>query len=117
MLGLAWRRGTAIAALGLGLLPLSCLRAPLTDEAMSDGDGEAVGSTGEPTDDTDDTDDPDDTDDTDDTACHASYDPCLPVVDDIDCPEVVALGLAPVTVIGPDEYGLDADGDGIGCED
>lgn len=103
MLGLAWRGGTAIAA--LGLLPLSCLRAPLTDEAMSDGDSEAVGSTGERT------------DDTDDTACHASYDPCLPVVDDLDCPEVVALGLAPVTVLGPDAYGLDADGDGIGCED
>lgn len=103
MLGLAWHRGTAIAA--LALLPLSCLRAPLTDEAMSDGDSEAVGSTGEPT------------DDTGDNACHASYDPCLPVVGDLDCPEVVALGLAPVIVIGPDEYGLDADDDGIGCED
>jgi hypothetical protein len=28
-------------------------------------------------------------------------------------PEYVA---GPITVVGPDEYGLDADGDGIGCE-
>lgn len=48
--------------------------------------------------------------------CHASYDPCLPIVDDLNCPDVVALGAAPVMVIGPDDYGLDADDDGIGCE-
>lgn len=49
--------------------------------------------------------------------CHPSYTPCLPLVDDLDCPDVVALGLAPVTVVGEDVYGLDADGDGVGCED
>lgn len=49
-------------------------------------------------------------------ACHGSYDPCLPVVDDLDCADVIAMGSAPVAVLGPDEYGLDADGDGWGCE-
>lgn len=49
-------------------------------------------------------------------ACHASYSPCLPITDDLDCPDIVALGLAPVEVSGPDDYGLDADGDGLGCE-
>lgn len=49
-------------------------------------------------------------------ACHASYEPCLPVVDDLDCSDVRDLGLGPVVVIGADAYGLDADGDGIGCE-
>lgn len=48
--------------------------------------------------------------------CHPSYDPCLPIVGDLDCPEVRAMGLAPVHVIGPDEYRLDGDHDGIGCE-
>lgn len=48
--------------------------------------------------------------------CHPSYSPCLPLVDDLDCPDVVALGLAPVTLVGADDYGLDADADGIGCE-
>jgi hypothetical protein len=48
--------------------------------------------------------------------CHPSYVPCLPVVDDLDCPDVVALDAAPVTVNGPDDYGLDSDHDGIGCE-
>jgi hypothetical protein len=51
-----------------------------------------------------------------DPTCHASYDPCLPVADDLDCTDVRALGLAPVTVIGDDVYELDADGDGLGCE-
>ncbi len=48
--------------------------------------------------------------------CHPSYSPCLPLVDDLNCADVVALGAAPVTVLGPDDYGLDADHDGIGCE-
>jgi micrococcal nuclease len=48
--------------------------------------------------------------------CHPSYSPCLPIVDDLDCPDVRALGKAPVTVKGPDDYRLDRDGDGIGCE-
>jgi micrococcal nuclease len=48
--------------------------------------------------------------------CHPSYDPCLPIVDDLDCAEVRAMGAAPVTVKGPDEYMLDAEEDGLGCE-
>jgi hypothetical protein len=38
-------------------------------------------------------------------------------VSDLDCPEVVAMGKAPVTVKGPDDYRLDgSDNDGHGCE-
>jgi micrococcal nuclease len=48
--------------------------------------------------------------------CHPSYDPCLPIVNDLNCPDVRALGLAPVHVIGPDDYRLDSDHDGVGCE-
>jgi endonuclease YncB( thermonuclease family) len=48
--------------------------------------------------------------------CHPSYDPCLPIVGDLDCPDVRAMGKAPVSVIGPDAYRLDRDNDGIGCE-
>lgn len=48
--------------------------------------------------------------------CHPSYDPCLPIVGDLDCPDVRAMGLAPVRVIGRDDYRLDGDHDGIGCE-
>ena len=48
--------------------------------------------------------------------CHPSYDPCLPIVSDLDCPDVKAMGAAPVDVIGPDEYRLDRDKDGLGCE-
>ena len=48
--------------------------------------------------------------------CHPSYDPCLPIVGDLDCPDIRAMGLDPVTVIGPDSYRLDGDHDGIGCE-
>lgn len=48
--------------------------------------------------------------------CHPSYSPCLPIVDDLDCPDVRAMGKAPVKVKGPDDYRLDGDGDGIGCD-
>ncbi|MFI1240726.1 hypothetical protein [Nocardia salmonicida] len=51
--------------------------------------------------------------------CHGSYTPCLPVVSDVDCEGGSGNGpvyTGRVTVIGPDEYGLDRDGDGIGCE-
>jgi endonuclease YncB( thermonuclease family) len=48
--------------------------------------------------------------------CHPSYEPCLPIVADMNCPAVRAMGAAPVTVIGPDEYRLDGNHDGIGCE-
>jgi endonuclease YncB( thermonuclease family) len=48
--------------------------------------------------------------------CHASYSPCLPVVGDLDCADVRALGVAPVRVLGSDPYRLDGDDDGYGCE-
>lgn len=48
--------------------------------------------------------------------CHPSYSPCLPIVDDLDCTDVRAMGKAPVTIKGPDVYRLDRDGDGLGCE-
>jgi micrococcal nuclease len=50
--------------------------------------------------------------------CHPAYDPCLPIVRDLNCPAVRALGKAPVTVKvrGVDPYHLDGDRDGIGCE-
>jgi len=48
--------------------------------------------------------------------CHPSYDPCVPDGPDLDCPDIRAMGLAPVDVIGPDEYRLDGDHDGQGCE-
>jgi micrococcal nuclease len=50
------------------------------------------------------------------SSCHPSYSPCLPVVADLDCPEVRAMGKAPVKVKGPDVYRLDRDHDGLGCE-
>ena len=53
-------------------------------------------------------------------SCHPSYDPCLkPDASDYDCaggsgdgPEYTGY----VTVKGPDDYDLDSDGDGTGCE-
>ena len=51
-----------------------------------------------------------------DADCHPSYDPCLPIVADLDCPDVRAMGLDPVQVIGPDDYRLDGNHDGVGCE-
>lgn len=48
--------------------------------------------------------------------CHASYTPCLPIVSDLDCADVRSMGAAPIRVRGADEYELDRDGDGIGCE-
>ncbi|HET7026976.1 MAG TPA: thermonuclease family protein [Candidatus Limnocylindrales bacterium] len=50
------------------------------------------------------------------TGCSPSYTPCLPIVGDLDCADVRALGKAPVTVVGPDVYRLDGDGDGRGCD-
>lgn len=48
--------------------------------------------------------------------CHPSYSPCLPIVADLDCAEVRAIGAAPVTVKGPDDYELDPAEDLLGCE-
>ncbi len=52
--------------------------------------------------------------------CHPSYIPCLtPCIGDYDCRGGSGNGpnyTGRVQVIGWDEYGLDRDGDGIGCE-
>lgn len=45
--------------------------------------------------------------------CNPNYSPCVPNVNyNLDCNDVSG----PVNVIGYDEYFLDADGDGVGCE-
>lgn len=44
--------------------------------------------------------------------CAVGYQPCLPVVADLDCPQI----RQQVTVTGEDQYGLDRDGDGLGCQ-
>jgi len=44
--------------------------------------------------------------------CAPGYDPCLPTVSDLDCSDVDG----PVHVTGSDAYGLDREGDGVGCE-
>ena len=63
---------------------------------------------------------PDTTDEGGGQNCTPGYTPCLPPASDYDCaggtgdgPKYVS---GPVTVTGSDPYGLDADGDGIGCE-
>lgn len=52
--------------------------------------------------------------------CHASYIPCVPIDEDVDCASGEGNGPAfidyPVQVIGEDEYGLDDDADGTGCD-
>lgn len=52
--------------------------------------------------------------------CDPNYTPCVPIATDVDCegkggngPKYVR---GPVRVIGTDIYGLDRDGNGIGCE-
>lgn len=49
-------------------------------------------------------------------SCMAGYSPCLPVKSELDCDDVEAMGKAPVRVKGSDPYGLDGDGDGVGCD-
>lgn len=44
--------------------------------------------------------------------CHPNYEPCLPIVDDLDCPDIRMA----IQVTGDDPYRLDRDGNGIGCE-
>jgi hypothetical protein len=53
--------------------------------------------------------------------CHPSYEgECVPIASDADCASGSGNGPAyvkgPVYVVGPDEYDLDRDGDGVGCE-
>ena len=45
-------------------------------------------------------------------ACNVNYQPCVPVADDLNCPDLAFK----VTVIGKDPYRLDADHDGLACE-
>lgn len=45
-------------------------------------------------------------------SCMSGYSPCLPVTTDLNCSDVSG----PVTVTGDDPYGLDRDGDGVGCD-
>lgn len=44
--------------------------------------------------------------------CMSGYDPCLPIRGDMNCPDIGH----PVSVTGSDPYGLDRDGDGVGCD-
>jgi beta-lactam-binding protein with PASTA domain len=52
--------------------------------------------------------------------CNPNYGGCVPNASDVDCAGGSGNGPAyvsgPVQVIGSDVYGLDADGDGVGCE-
>jgi hypothetical protein len=51
--------------------------------------------------------------------CHPSYDPCVPIASDVDCEGGSGNGpeyTGTVRVIGPDEYDLDRDGDGVACD-
>jgi hypothetical protein len=51
--------------------------------------------------------------------CHPSYEPCVPIASDVDCEGGSGDGpvyTGRVRVIGPDEYDLDRDGDGVGCD-
>lgn len=50
------------------------------------------------------------------SACHPNYSKCLPIVSDLDCADIRAMGKAPVQVLGADPYRLDGDNDGLGCE-
>ncbi len=45
-------------------------------------------------------------------SCAAGYSPCLPVVADLNCPDIGH----PVAVTGRDQYELDRDRDGVGCD-
>ena len=48
--------------------------------------------------------------------CDPNYSGCIPLFPpDLDCGDIKALGLAPVTVIGKDPHRLDGDGDGQAC--
>jgi hypothetical protein len=48
-------------------------------------------------------------------SCEPGYSPCLPVTADLDCSDL-STAQTPVRVNGSDPYGLDADGDGYGCD-
>lgn len=118
----ARRDPTVLVLVVVGVLASGCLRGPIGDDASElgssgrlgeDDDGSSgLGASDSPL--VDDSSGGTSTGPED--ACHPSYVPCLPSVDDLDCADVVALGAAPVTVVGIDDYGLDGDHDGVGCE-
>lgn len=47
--------------------------------------------------------------------CAPGYSPCLPIVSDLNCSDIPA-DKKPVTVTGSDQYELDRDHNGIGCQ-
>ena len=50
------------------------------------------------------------------STCDPNYGGCIPLYPpDLNCSDIKALGLAPVTVTGSDPHRLDADGDGKAC--
>jgi endonuclease YncB( thermonuclease family) len=50
------------------------------------------------------------------TGCDLNYAGCIPLFPpDLNCSDIKALGLAPVTVLGKDPHKLDGDGDGKAC--
>lgn len=50
------------------------------------------------------------------TGCDPNYAGCIPLYPpDLNCSDIKALGLSPVTVIGKDPHRLDGDGDGKAC--
>ena len=50
------------------------------------------------------------------TGCDPNYAGCIPLFPpDLNCSDIKALGLAPVTVLGKDPHRLDGDGDGKAC--
>jgi hypothetical protein len=115
-------RSDATVLLVVGVLASGCLRAPIGDDSSdlgsgSGGEDDEDGSTGLGASDSPFVDDSSgETSTGPEDACHPSYVPCLPSVDDLNCSDVVALGAAPVMVIGADDYDLDSDHDGVGCE-
>ncbi|GAB4083614.1 hypothetical protein GCM10028784_02440 [Myceligenerans cantabricum] len=54
------------------------------------------------------------------SSCDPNYSGCVPVASDVDCAggsgDGPAYASGPVRVTGADIYGLDSDGDGVGCE-
>lgn len=54
------------------------------------------------------------------SSCDPNYEPCVPIATDVDCAGGSGNGPAyvqgPVRVIGVDVYGLDSDGNGVGCQ-
>jgi hypothetical protein len=54
------------------------------------------------------------------SGCHPSYrGACVPLASDVDCYGGGGNGpsfVGRVMVVGPDVYGLDRDGDGVGCD-